>query len=152
MVQVQIVKFSYLLIMLNSTLYLKLFKINLMTNLYQTIIKPKIKKIKKTKAPKLKSNPQKKAICLRVLTISPKKPNSANRAITKATITQFKTKISAKIPGENHNLQQHATILLRGGKIHDLIGVNYCVIRAKYDLAGVVNRKTKRSLYGIKKN
>ena len=123
-----------------------------MANLYQSIIKSRTKKSKKTKAPKLRSNPQKKAICLRVLTISPKKPNSANRAIVKATITQFKTKISAKIQGENHNLQQHATILIRGGKIHDLIGVNYCVIRAKYDLVGVINRKTKRSIYGIKKN
>jgi small subunit ribosomal protein S12 len=124
----------------------------MMANLYQSIIKSRTKKSKKTKAPKLRSNPQKKAICLRVLTISPKKPNSANRAIVKATITQFKTKISAKIQGENHNLQQHATILIRGGKIHDLIGVNYCVIRAKYDLVGVINRKTKRSIYGIKKN
>jgi small subunit ribosomal protein S12 len=122
-----------------------------MTSLYQTVVQPKIKKTKKIKAPKLKSNPQKKAVCLRILTIKPKKPNSANRAIIKAAITDFKTKISAKIPGEGHNLQQHSTVLLRGGKIHDLIGVNYCVIRAKYDLAGVAARKSKRSIYGIKK-
>jgi len=122
-----------------------------MTSLYQTIINPKIKKLKKKTAPKLRQNPQKKAVCLRVLTISPKKPNSANRAIIKANLTHYKTKITAKITGESNNLQQHSTVLLRGGKIHDLIGVSYCVVRAKYDLFGVVGRKTKRSIYGIKK-
>jgi small subunit ribosomal protein S12 len=122
-----------------------------MSNYIQTIKNPKIKKISLNKSPKLQKNPQKKAVCLRVLTISPKKPNSANRRIVKAIITHTKSKIMAKIPGEGHNLQQHSTILIRGAKVRDLIGVNYSVIRGKYDLAGVTNRKTARSRFGIKK-
>jgi len=80
-----------------------------------------------------------------------KKPNSANRRIVKAIITHTKSKIMAKIPGEGHNLQQHSTILIKGAKVRDLIGVNYSAIRGKYDLAGVTNRKTSRSRFGIKK-
>jgi small subunit ribosomal protein S12 len=122
-----------------------------MSNYIQTIKNKKKKKISLNKSPKLLKNPQKKAVCLRVLTISPKKPNSANRRIVKAIITHTKSKIMAKIPGENHNLQQHSTILIRGAKIRDLIGVNYSAIRGKYDLIGVTNRKTSRSRFGIKK-
>ena len=113
---------------------------------------PKIKKLKRKNSPKLKNNPQKKAVCLRVLTISPRKPNSANRRVVKTSVTHYKTKLTAKIPGESHNLQQHSTILLSGAKVRDLIGVNYKAIRGKYDLQGVVNRKTKRSIFGVKKN
>jgi len=111
----------------------------------------KNKKLKKNNSSKLQKNPQKKAVCLRVLTISPKKPNSANRRVTKAIITHTKAKFTAKIPGESHNLQQHSTILIRGSRVRDLIGVNYSVVRGKYDLQGVSNRKTSRSRYGAKK-
>jgi small subunit ribosomal protein S12 len=83
--------------------------------------------------------------------MSPKKPNSANRRIIKASLTHYKIRLTAKIGGESHNLQQHSTVLIRGARIHDLIGVSYSAIRAKFDLLGVVNRKTKRSLFGIKK-
>jgi len=122
-----------------------------MSNYIQTIKNPKIKKISLNKSPKLQKNPQKKAVCLRVFTISPKKPNSANRRVVKAIITSTKSKIMAKIPGEGHNLQQHSTILIRGAKVRDLIGVNYSVIRGKFDLTGVISRKTSRSRFGIKK-
>jgi len=88
---------------------------------------------------------------LRVLTISPKKPNSANRRVVKARIINSKVRLTAKVPGESHNLQQHSTILIKGAKVKDLIGVSYAVVRGKYDLLGVVNRKTQRSLYGVKK-
>jgi len=111
----------------------------------------KSKKIKKNNSSKLRKNPQKKAVCLRVLTISPKKPNSANRRITKAIITHTKTKFTAKIPGESHHLQQHSTILVRGSRVRDLVGVNYSAIRGKFDLFGVSLRKNSRSRYGTKK-
>jgi small subunit ribosomal protein S12 len=94
---------------------------------------------------------KKKAICLRVLTISPKKPNSANRRVVKARIINSKIRLTAKVPGESHNLQQHSTVLIKGAKVKDLIGVSYAVVRGKYDLLGVTNRKTQRSLYGVKK-
>jgi small subunit ribosomal protein S12 len=111
----------------------------------------RLRKKNKTSSPKLNKNPQKKAIVVRVLTISPKKPNSANRRVVKARIINQKTRLTAKIRGENHNLQQHSTILIHGAKVRDLIGVSYAVIRGKYDLLGVSNRKTSRSLYGVKK-
>ena len=122
-----------------------------MATFSQIIKKPRKKKIKKSNSPKLQKNPQKRAVCLRVLTISPKKPNSANRRVTKTSLTHYQTKLTAKIPGESHNLQQHSTVLICGAKIKDLIGVSYSVIRGKFDLLGVTNRKTRRSLYGIKK-
>jgi small subunit ribosomal protein S12 len=122
-----------------------------MPNLTQIIFTPRVKKLKKSNSPKLNENPQKKAICVRVLTISPKKPNSANRRVVKARIINSKTRLTAKIPGESHNLQQHSTILVHGAKVKDLIGVSYAAIRGKYDLLGVSNRKTRRSLYGVKK-
>jgi len=111
----------------------------------------KTKNMKQTKLSKLKRNPQKRAVCLRVLTISPKKPNSANRRIVKTNLLHYKTKLIAKVPGESHNLQQHSTVLIKGARVRDLIGVSYSVVRGKYDLAGVLNRKTSRSLYGTKK-
>ena len=120
---------------------------------YSQIIKnPRIRKIKKSTSPKLRKNPQKKAVCLRVLTMSPKKPNSANRKIVKASLTHFKSKITAKITGESHSLQQHSTILLRGARVRDLIGVSYTAIRGKFDLSAVAGRKTRKSSYGVKNN
>ena len=122
-----------------------------MSTFSQTINSPKVKKLKKKSSPKLRNNPQKKAVCLRVLTISPKKPNSANRRVVKTNITHYKTKLTAKVPGESHSLQQHSTVLLRGSRVRDLIGVSYSVVRGKYDLSGVQNRKTARSRFGVKK-
>ena len=122
-----------------------------MPTLLQTVYTPRVKKNIRSSSPKLNKNPQKKAICLRVLTISPKKPNSANRRVVKARLISNKTRLTAKVPGEAHNLQQHSTVLIRGAKVKDLIGVSYSVIRGKFDLLGVLNRKTRRSLYGVKK-
>ena len=105
------------------------------------------------KKSKLLNNPQKKAICLSVFTISPKKPNSANRRVAKVKIPSFDKIFSVKIPGEqSNNLQQHSTVLLRGSRVKDLIGVNLTAIRGKYDLLGVNARKTSRSLYGTSKS
>ena len=121
-----------------------------MPTIQQIIFNPRLKK--KTSSSKLNKNPQKKAICMRVLTISPKKPNSANRRIVKARFLNNKVRLIAKVPGESHNLQQHSTVLINGAKVKDLIGVSYAVIRGKFDLLGVANRKTRRSIYGVKKN
>lgn len=123
-----------------------------MSTFSQTIrFSKKNKKLKQITAPKLKSNPQKRAVCLRVLTISPKKPNSANRRVVKTNVLHFKTRLTAKIPGESHSLQQHSTVLIQGARVRDLIGVSYSAIRGKYDLASVRNRKSSRSRYGVKK-
>jgi small subunit ribosomal protein S12 len=111
----------------------------------------RIKKLKQNSSPKLRGNPQKRAVCLRVLTIAPKKPNSANRRVVKASVLHYKTKLTAKVPGESHQLQQHSTVLIQGARVRDLIGVSYSTIRGKYDLAAVPNRKTSRSRYGVKK-
>ena len=124
----------------------------MMVSLNQLIVNSRVIKLKKSNSPRLNQNPQKKAVCLRVLTISPKKPNSANRRILKSRVANSKIKLIAKIPGESHNLQQHSTVLLRGARARDLIGVNYSAIRGKYDLLGVINRKNSRSRYGVKKN
>jgi small subunit ribosomal protein S12 len=122
-----------------------------MPNLIKLLKKTKVKKVLKTKSPKLQQNPQKKATCLKVLTLAPKKPNSANRKIAKVKISQSNIFSTIKITGEKHNLQQHSTILVSGGKVKDLIGVKLKAVRGKYDLAGVKNRKTSRSKYGVKK-
>jgi len=111
----------------------------------------RLKKKIKSKTPKLNKNPQKKGICLKILTISPKKPNSANRRVVKLRLINSTAKLTAKIRGEAHNLQQHSTVLINGARIRDLIGVGYSLIRGKFDLLGVLNRKTRRSLYGVKK-
>lgn len=123
----------------------------MMSYLHYIIKNPRSKKI--SKKLKLKTNPQNLAVCLRVLTVSPKKPNSANRRVASVTFINPKlnNKLLIKIPGEGHQLQQHSTLLVRGARIRDLIGVSYSGIRGKYDLLGVANRKTSRSRYGVKK-
>jgi small subunit ribosomal protein S12 len=122
-----------------------------MATIQQIFNIPRVKKNTKADSPKLNQNPQKKAICLKVLTISPKKPNSANRRVIKARFLSNKMKLTAKIPGESHNIQQHSTVLVRGARVKDLIGVSYSLIRGKFDLNGVINRKRRRSVYGVKK-
>jgi len=121
-----------------------------MTRIFQLIKQPRIKRVIKSRSSKLLNNPQKRAVCLKVLTLSPKKPNSANRRVSRIKIIETKQKIIAKIPGEGNNLQQHSTILVKGGRSRDLIGVRYSAIRGKYDLLGVKNRRTSKSIYGVK--
>lgn len=97
----------------------------------------------------VKGYPQRKGICEKVFTMKPKKPNSAIRKVAKVNINGIK--VLAYIPGEGHNLQEHREVLVRGGGRKDLPGINYTLVRGKYDLQGVTNRKTSRSKYGTKK-
>lgn len=105
---------------------------------------------KKTKSPALKLCPQKRAICTRVYTTTPKKPNSALRKVTRVRLASG-FEVTAYIPGISHNLQEHSVILIRGGRVKDLPGVRYHVIRGCLDCAGVKNRKQGRSKYGAKR-
>jgi len=98
----------------------------------------------------LKGNPLVKGICLKVVIQKPKKPNSAQRKLAKVKLSTGFI-IPAYIPGEGHNLQEHGTVLVRGGRVPDLPGVKYKCVRGKYDLGGVTNRKRSRSKYGVKK-
>ena len=98
----------------------------------------------------LKLSPQKKGVCIRVYTLNPKKPNSAERKVAKVKLSTGKD-IIGYIPGENHNLQEHSLVLVRGGRVKDLPGVRYHFIRGVYDLSPVAGRKKARSKYGTKK-
>jgi len=108
------------------------------------------KKKKKSKAPALQGNPQKRGICVRVYTVTPKKPNSALRKVARVRLSNG-IEVTAYIPGEGHNLQEHSIVLVRGGRVKDLPGVRYKVIRGALDTAGVANRKQSRSKYGVKR-
>jgi small subunit ribosomal protein S12 len=108
--------------------------------------KPK-KKLNKT--PALEGCPQKRGVCIKLILRAPKKPNSALRRLVKLRLSTQK-KVYAYIPGEGHNLQEYATVLIRGGRVNDLPGVKYRLIRGKIDLLGLKNRKTSRSKYGTK--
>ena len=105
---------------------------------------------KKTKSPALKANPQKRGVCTRVYTTTPKKPNSALRKVCKVRLSSG-YEVTCYIPGEGHNLQEHSIVLVRGGRVKDLPGVRYHVVRGVYDCAGVENRHRSRSLYGAKR-
>lgn len=108
------------------------------------------KKIRKLYKPALGKSPQKQGVCTRVYTKTPKKPNSALRKVVKVSLTNS-SEIIASIPGEGHNLQEHSVILIRGGRVKDLPGVKYRVLRGVLDLQGVKNKKQARSKYGTKK-
>lgn len=105
---------------------------------------------KKSGAPALKSSPQKRGVCTRVWTITPKKPNSALRKVARVRLTNG-IEVTAYIPGIGHNLQEHSLVLIRGGRVKDLPGVRYHIIRGTLDTAGVENRKQGRSKYGAKR-
>nr|QVX31318.1 ribosomal protein S12 [Attheya longicornis] len=107
------------------------------------------KKKKINKTPALEFNPQKKGTCLKLVIRTPKKPNSALRKLAQLKLTNNK-KIYAYIPGEGHNLQEYSTVIIRGGKVKDLPGIKYHLVRGKLDLKGLKNRKTSRSKYGTK--
>jgi small subunit ribosomal protein S12 len=104
---------------------------------------------KKEKAPALKGNPQKRGVCTRVYTTTPKKPNSALRKVARVRLTNG-MEVTSYIPGEGHNLQEHSVVLVRGGRVKDLPGVRYKVVRGTLDAAGVSERKKARSQYGAK--
>ena len=108
------------------------------------------KQLSKVKCPALDSCPQKRGVCLNVTTTSPKKPNSAMRKIARVRLTN-RQEGTVYIPGEGHNLQEHSVVLIRGGRVKDLPGVRYHIIRGVLDTAGVQNRKQARSKYGAKR-
>ena len=106
--------------------------------------------LKKEKAPALKGSPQKRGVCTRVYTTTPKKPNSALRKVARVRLTNG-FEVTSYIPGEGHNLQEHSIVLIRGGRVKDLPGVRYHIIRGTLDAAGVSDRKQRRSKYGAKR-
>jgi len=121
-----------------------------MPTISQLVRKGRQKIRKKTKAPALKGTPQKRGVCLIVRTVPPRKPNSALRKIARVRLTSG-MEVTAYIPGIGHNLQEHSVVLIRGGRVRDLPGVRYHVIRGTLDAAGTGNRKTSRSKYGAKR-
>ena len=116
----------------------------------QLVRKGRESKFRKEKTPALKGAPQRRGVCTRVYTATPKKPNSALRKVARVRLTSG-IEITAYIPGEGHNLQEHSIVLVRGGRVKDLPGVRYHILRGNLDTQGVANRKKRRSLYGTKK-
>jgi len=115
----------------------------------QLVRKGRQDKVSKNKTPALKQSPQRRGVCTRVYTTTPKKPNSALRKVARVRLTSG-VEVTAYIPGEGHNLQEHSIVLVRGGRVRDLPGVRYKIIRGALDAAGVKNRKQARSRYGAK--
>ena len=121
-----------------------------MARINQLIRKKRLKKLKRNKVPALKGCPQQKGTCLRVFTMTPRKPNSALRKVAKVRLTNG-FEVIAYIPGEGHTLQEHWIVLLRGGRVKDLRGVRYHIVRGALDTAGVNDKKQRRSKYGAKR-
>ena len=121
-----------------------------MPTINQLIRKGRKKVVVKTKAPAMSNCPQKRGVCTRVYTSTPKKPNSALRKVARVRLTN-QIEVTAYIPGEGHNLQEHSIVLIRGGRVKDLPGVRYHIIRGTKDTAGVNERKRSRSKYGAKR-
>lgn len=120
-----------------------------MPTINQLIRKPRKAKVVRSKSPDMKGNPQKRGVCTRVYTTTPKKPNSAMRKVARVRLAGG-NEVTAYIPGEGHNLQEHSVVMIRGGKVKDLPGVKYHIIRGVLDTQGVAARKQGRSLYGAK--
>ena len=121
-----------------------------MPTINQLLRKPRTRLTVKSKSPALQNSPQRRGVCTRVYTTTPKKPNSALRKVAKVRLTN-KIEVIAYIPGEGHNLQEHSIVLIRGGRVKDLPGVRYHIVRGSLDTAGVKDRKQSRSKYGTKK-
>ena len=121
-----------------------------MPTINQLVRKGRKKQLKKSKVPALKACPQKRGVCTRVYTTTPKKPNSALRKVARVRLSNG-FEVAAYIPGEGHNLQEHSVVLIRGGRVKDLPGVRYHILRGTLDTQGVSSRKQRRSLYGAKK-
>ncbi len=121
-----------------------------MATVNQLVRKPRKRKISKTDVPALKGSPQRRGVCTRVYTTTPKKPNSALRKVARVRLTNG-FEVTGYIGGEGHNLQEHSVVLLRGGRVKDLPGVRYHIVRGSLDTQGVENRKQARSKYGSKK-
>ena len=121
-----------------------------MTTINQLVRKSRKRKVVKNNVPALEGKPQKRGVCTRVYTTTPKKPNSALRKVARVRLSNG-FEVTAYIPGEGHNLQEHSVVLIRGGRVKDLPGVRYHILRGNLDTQGVANRKQRRSLYGTKK-
>ena len=121
-----------------------------MATINQLVRKPRRKKMSKSDVPALQSCPQRRGVCTRVYTTTPKKPNSALRKVCRVRLTSG-YEVTSYIGGEGHNLQEHSLVLIRGGRVKDLPGVRYHILRGNLDTQGVANRKKRRSLYGTKK-
>ena len=121
-----------------------------MPTINQLIRNGRKKPLKKTKVPAMESCPQKRGVCTRVYTTTPKKPNSALRKVARIRLTNG-FEVTSYIPGEGHNLQEHAVVMIRGGRVKDLPGVRYHIIRGNLDTQGVNDRKQRRSKYGAKR-
>jgi len=127
-----------------------IFRDELMPTINQLVRKPRRDKRRINKVPALQQNPQKRGVCTRVYTTTPKKPNSALRKVARVRLTNGH-EVTTYIGGEGHNLQEHSVILIRGGRVKDLPGVRYHTIRGALDTQGVRDRKKRRSLYGTKR-
>jgi small subunit ribosomal protein S12 len=121
-----------------------------MPTINQLIRKPRVTQHAKKKVPALQQSPQKRGVCTRVYTTTPKKPNSALRKVAKVRLTNG-FEVIGYIPGEGHNLQEHSVVMIRGGRVKDLPGVRYHILRGVLDTQGVKNRKQRRSKYGAKR-
>ena len=121
-----------------------------MPTIQQLVRKGREELIKKSKAPALRGSPQRRGVCVRVYTTTPKKPNSALRKVARVRLSNG-IEVTAYIPGEGHNLQEHSIVLVRGGRVRDLPGVRYHIIRGVLDSQGVADRKQARSKYGAKR-
>jgi small subunit ribosomal protein S12 len=133
---------------LTIKLYIGVNKV--MATINQLVRKPRAKKIEKSNVPALEACPQRRGVCTRVYTTTPKKPNSALRKVARVRLTNG-SEVSSYIGGEGHNLQEHSVVLIRGGRVKDLPGVRYHVVRGSLDASGVTNRKCGRSKYGTKR-
>ncbi len=122
-----------------------------MPTVNQLVRKGRRKVHNKTRSPALKESPQKRGVCVRVYTTTPKKPNSALRKVARVRLTNG-FEVTSYIPGVGHNLQEHSVVLIRGGRVKDLPGVRYHIVRGSLDATGVQDRKQSRSKYGAKKN
>src|SRR5664279_2669781 len=121
-----------------------------MPTIQQLIRKPRVAPVKRNKVPAMTECPQKRGVCTRVYTTTPKKPNSALRKVARVRLTNG-FEVTAYIPGEGHNLQEHSIVLIRGGRVKDLPGVRYHIVRGTLDASGVNGRNQSRSKYGAKK-
>ena len=121
-----------------------------MPTIQQLVRKGRQDKVSKNKTPALKGSPQRRGVCTRVYTTTPKKPNSALRKVAKVRLTNGYEVVSY-IPGEGHNLQEHSVVLIRGGRVKDLPGVRYHILRGVLDTQGIAKRRQRRSLYGAKR-
>ncbi len=121
-----------------------------MPTINQLVRKPRSKVAKRNKVPAMQENPQKRGVCTQVKTVTPKKPNSALRKVARIRLTNG-FEVFGYIPGEGHNLQEHSVVMIRGGRVKDLPGVRYHIIRGTLDTQGVKDRKKSRSSYGTKR-